>query len=240
MASNTTRQAHGARPGTRLRGLIAKAYDARGEHQNILWLHYSPKAKRDFVLSSDLEYAHFLLAESDTRIDKVDYAPGTRVARIAGETFGTVVDAEVQFKSGEVVWREVKFSEDLAEGEANRASLQILIQQQAAKDAAVRHEVLTEKEIFACPQRIRNWHRVVAWLAAAREWALHDYALEVAALIRRLGRIEFREALALGDAEHSPLYGAALLQEVQRGSFHSDLDVRPFTARSTFHARERS
>ena len=240
MAAKIRQGASDARPGIRLRGLIAEAYEARGGHQNILWLHYSPKAKRDFVLSSDLEYAHFLLAESDTRIDKVDYAPRKRVARIAGETFGTVVDAEVQLKSGEVVWREVKFSEDLAEGEANRASLQILIQRQAANDAAVRHEVLTEKEIFACPQRIRNWHRVVAWLAAAREWALHDYALEVAGLIRRFGRIEFREALALGDAEHAALYGAALLQEVLRGSFHSDLDVKPFTPRSIFYAPGRS
>jgi len=224
----------GARPGTRLRGQLAQAYEARGGHQNILWLHYSPKARQDVCLSSDLEYGHFLLAESDTSIDKVNYAPAKQVARVAGESFGTIVDAEVRLKTGEVIWREVKHSSDLAEGEANRANLQILIQQQAAKDAAARHEVLTEKEIFACPQRIRNWHRVIVWLAAAREWALHDYAIDVATLMRRHGRIEFREALSLGDSEHASLYGAALLQEVQRGAFHSDLDVRPFTPSSIF------
>jgi hypothetical protein len=241
MASvNGQEKASGARLGTRLRGKLADAYEARGGQQNILWLHYSAKARSDVALCSDLEYGHFLLVESDPLIDKVNYAPAKQVARIAGEVFATIVDAEVQTKNGEVTWREVKYSGDLAEGEANRANLQILIQQQAARDTAVRHEVLTEKEIFACPQRIRNWHRVMVWLAAAREWALHDYATKVAILMRRHGRIEFHEALSLGDTEHASLYGAALLQEVQRGTFRSDLEARPLTARSIFYAPERS
>lgn len=235
MAASGKRGSRGARPGTRLRGQLAQAYDARGGHQSILWFQFSPKANRDFVLSSDLEYGHFLLVESDTSIAEVDYAPAKRVARVAGEVLATCVDAEVVLKSGEVVWREVKCSEDIEQGAANRASLQILVQLQAAKDAAVTHEVLTEKEIFANPQRIRNWHRIVAWLAATREWALHDYSTEVAILMRRHGRVEFRHVLALGKPEEAPLYGSALLYQVQRGSYCSDLDDKPFTPRSLFY-----
>jgi hypothetical protein len=239
MARSSSTTGRSARPGTRLRGKLANAYGARGGHQSILWLQYSPKAGKDFVLSSDLEYGHFLLVESDTTVSSADYAPKPRVAMVAGVSLATCVDAEIKFKSGEVVWREVKYSRDIELGAANRASLQILVQQQAAKDAAVRHEVLTEKEIFACPQRIRNWHRIVPWLAQAREWALHDYAIEVAMAMRREGRMEFREALLLGKPEEGALYGAALLHEVQRGKFCSDLDVEPFSPRSFFYVRDR-
>lgn len=240
MTGDGARDAPRARLGTRLRGQLARAYDARGGSQSILWYQFSPKAKRDFVLSSDLEYGHFLLAESDIATDKIDYAPRKRVATVAGEILATCVDAEVQLKTGEVIWREVKYSADLEQGAANRASLQILVQQQAARDAGVKHEVLTEKEIFACPQRTRNWHRIVAWLAAARDWALHDYAIEVATLIRHRRHVEFREALELGRPEDASLYGAALLQQVQRGVFCSDLDVEPFTPRSLFYLPDRS
>lgn len=240
MPSKNGKQSLGARPGTRLRGQLEQVYEVRGGRQNVLWLHYSPKAGKDFALSSALHYAHFLFAESDPAIATVNYAPAELVTKIAGESFVSIVAAELQLKTGEVVWRELTSSTDLAKGEAIRKNLQFLIQQQAFNNAPVRHEVLTETEIFACPQRIRNWHRVLPWLAAVRDWALHDYAIDVATLIRRHGRVEFREALALGNSEAASLYGAALLQGVQHGAFLSDLDRMPFTPRSTFYVRESS
>lgn len=240
MSDKTSTRHKSARPGTRLRGQLAEAYGARGGHQSVLWLHYSAKAERDFAFHSNLEYGHYLLVESDIEIEKPDYAPQKRVARVAGELLATCVDAELQLRSGGVVWREVKYSDDLAAGAANRASLQILVQQQAAQDAAVTHQVITEKEIFANPQRIRNWHLIIPWLASAREWALHDYSTEVALLVRRHGRIEFRHALALGAPEKSGLYGAALLRLVQVGRLSSDLDDRPFTPRSVFFQADES
>lgn len=56
------------RLGTRMRGALTEAYESRGGGKSNLWLVYSPKADKDFVLRSDLEFGHFLLAESDPEI----------------------------------------------------------------------------------------------------------------------------------------------------------------------------
>lgn len=227
-----------ARLGTRMRGQLADAYDARGHNASDLVFVYSPKADRDFVLRSEVEFGHFLLVESDPDVQKVDYSPSKRVATLAGEGIGTIVDAEVTLGNGSVVWREVKSSQDVGQGAQNRANLQLMIQLRAAESVAARHELFTEKEIYAQPQRIHNWLRIVPWLAQVREWPLLEYGNEVAALLRARGTVVLRDVLEMGQSPAPALYGAALFKAVQYGLIGSQLDVLPMTQNSRFFALE--
>lgn len=143
----------GARLGTRLRGKLAEAYDSRGHHRSNLWYVYSPKARADVVLRSDVEFGHFLLVESDANIVHVDYSPEKRIARIASVEYGTIVDAELTLRDGTRVWREVKRSEDVEQGAQTRANLQLMVQMKAAAFAGVTHELITDKQVFAQPPR---------------------------------------------------------------------------------------
>ena len=59
------------RLGTRMRGAMADAYDKRGHMKASLGLVYSPKAKKDVVINSTLEFGHLLLVESDPDIEQV-------------------------------------------------------------------------------------------------------------------------------------------------------------------------
>lgn len=54
----------GARPGVRMRGQLADAYEARGHSTGKLWFHYSAKARRDVAFETEIEYLHFLYVES--------------------------------------------------------------------------------------------------------------------------------------------------------------------------------
>lgn len=227
-----------ARLGTRLRGQLADAYEARGHDRSDLVFVYSPKAGRDFALRSELEYGHFLLVESDPDVQKVDYSPSKRVSTWAGEEIGTIVDAEVTLRSGAVVWREVKSSADVEEGAQNRANLQLLIQLRAAESVAAQHQLFTEREIYAQPQRIHNWLRIIPWLAQARDWPLHEYGNEVAALVRARGSVVLEDVLSLGQGPEQALYGAALFRAVQYGLIASQLDVLPMTRNSRFFSLE--
>lgn len=224
----------GIRLGTSMRGVLADAYHARGHGRSGLWLTYSPKADKDVVLKSDIEFGHFLLVESDPDVVNVDYAPARRLQTYAGEGIATIVDAELTLSNGTVVWREVKCSEDVENGATGRANLQLLIQIKAAEAVAARHELITEKEIYANPMRIRNWMRIVPWLAQAREWPLHAYVSEVAALMRTRGNVVLADVLNLGDSRDSAIYAAALFRAVQRGRYGNDLAERPLTSRSVF------
>jgi len=228
----------GARPGirlgTRLRGALAEAYQSRGHGKSTLWAAFSPKSGKDVVFRSSVEFGHFLLVESDPNIENVDYSPGTRIETYAGEGAATIVDAEVTLKSGAVVWREVKNSEDVTHGSIGRANLQLLIQIKAAEGVSARHELLTEKEIYACPQRIRNWMRILPWIAQARAWPLHEYASRVAGLLRRQTNVTLGEVLELGDGANRALYAAALFKAMQSGSYASDLNEQPLSLWSRF------
>ncbi len=233
----TARQ-RGKTLGVRARARLNEAYEARGNGHSNLWLHYSPKADKDVVLASDIEFGHFLLVESDPDIEKVDYAPHKRVAAIAGEGIGTIVDAEVKKRDGQHQWREVKSSESLVQGKDARASLQILVQQKAAGLAGVEHVVFTEKVIYANPIRIRNWFNLIPWIAQVRYIPIRAQGNEVAAFINAKRRVSFREVLELGAYEDRGLYAAALLKGVQSGAFQSDLNERPFCAQSSFFLHE--
>jgi len=223
------------RLGTQLRGKLQQAYDARGESKNILYMQYSPTCKQDIVFPSQIEFLHFHLVEWDSRIASVNYTPLKRVALIAGEVLGTIVDVEITMKSGENVWREVKPKAELAAGAASRANLQILIQLQAAKDENVWHEVWTEDQIYQEPLLLRNRVRATTWLAGARDFVLTEHEREVLQLLHRLKAVEFRHVLQLGESTQQALFGAALLNLVRRGRVLSDLDAKPFTGRSKFY-----
>lgn len=238
MAGHLDKRASKARIGTRLRGALAEAYAARGNLKSILYVQYSAKARVDVALSSDLEYRHFLLAEADVAVKRIDYTPAKRVVQIAGDGYGTIVDAEVEYGDGRIEWREVKHSEDLEADATSRSNLQILIQQAAAAREKVSHAVYTEREINRHLTLISNWHRIAAQLAAARDCALDDYVYQITGFMRRHGRIEYRHALALGKPGEECFFSAALLQQVQFGRIGSDLDCRPFSSRSAFFVED--
>ena len=224
-----------ARLGTRRRAEWASALGARGLARSNLWVVYSPKAQADFVLRGDLQFGHFLLAESDPTVESVDYTPKARIEAIAGQAVAAIVDAEVHLVGGQIIWREITRADEIANHADARATLPVLAQL-AAGDAqnVPAHDLWTEKEIFACPQRIHNWLRIVPWLAQAREWPLHVYAQRVASLLDRCQCVTLEDVLALGEHGEDALYAAALFRGVQHGRYASDLDTRPLGAASRF------
>lgn len=222
------------RLGTRLRGKLQEDYDLRGKSRYALWCVYSPKSRADVVQHGDLRYGHFLHVESDPTVKSVDYKPRERVARIVGTDLGECVDAEVHLADGTIVWRCVRSSEASRKLSASLSSIKVLIEQRVHRDLPVRIEIWTDHEIYAQPQRIQNWNRLVPWLAQAREWPLHQFGNEVAALLHSRHELLLRDVMAIGDEEQRALYVAALLHGVQFGHFQSDLNERPWSMRSRF------
>ncbi len=223
----TTSEKHsGARLGTRLRGKLTKDYLARGHHKSSLWYVYSPRTNRDWILKSDLEWGHFLLAESDPRISNIDYAPVPEIANVGDEDHATELDAIVTFKDGVVEWREIKSSDSIKNLNI-RTQHQWEAQAEAAFQTGVKYLRFTEQEIFACPQRIANWSRVIAWLSSVRGQSLYPPHLEVVALLNARGSVSLGEIHQLGSGSESTCYIAAALKGVQDGLFISNLDEKP-------------
>lgn len=227
----------GARPGVRLRGVMAEMYQLRGHTAGKLWIQYSCKNKADQAFANESDYIHFLYLESSPDVIEVDYSPAEAVMRVIGERHRDEVKAIVKFTNGRFHWQHVCADSRVAEGRAITSQLETLLEASGAALATSVPQVqlLTHKELVAQGTLIRNWHRVASWLAAARDWDLQPYTMEVAALIRNRGRVEFEEVLALGsNTDRSCLYGAALLEQVQRGAYLADLADVTFSLRSFF------
>jgi len=239
--SNRSRSSKKApRPGVLMRGALTAAYAARGQRNGKLWIQYSAKAKKDVAFATELAYVHFLYVESSFEATHVEYTPDEKVTRAVGACFVEYVDAAIKLANGDVVWRHVCADNESDASKSLGAQLAVLLEHVRMPDGAPtpRLEFLTHQQLLASEMRIRNWHRVAAWLAAARDWELHEYQTEVAALIRRAGRVEFQDVLALGKGgERGCLYGAALLQQLQRGAYQTNLFDAPFTLRSVFSQR---
>lgn len=231
-----------SRLGTRLRGALQEAYGQRGSYRNHLWYVYSPKADRDFVLRSDLEFAHFLLAESDPLVVTIDYAPGKRMSA-TGE--GTILDAEARMSSGCMELREVKYASEIAKGGDSRAQDQIEVQRRIEDELnrsgrKALHRVFTEDEIFTgTEQRLLNWMRIVPWIAQAREWPLSGYADHVDALIRSQGQAYVEDVLRLRKGAESALCLAAAFKGVASGRYDSNLDELDLCPRTLFRAKRK-
>ena len=217
-----------ARLGTRLRGKLAEAYSSRGHHKSSLWYVYSPRTNRDWVLRSDPEWGHFLLAESDPRIKTIDYAPAAQIVRVGDEDQATELDAIITFKDERIEWREVKSSDSIKRLDV-RAQHQWEAQAEAAFREGVHYVRYTEREIYACPQRIANWSRVIAWLAAVRGRSLYSERVEIVSLLSARGSVSLGEIQALGSGPEIACYVASALKGVQDGLFISDMDEKPLS-----------
>ncbi|MCE4539650.1 hypothetical protein LXT12_20570 [Pelomonas sp. P7] len=225
------------RPGVLMRGALTEAYDLRGNSRGKLWLQYSAHARKDMAFTTELAYTHFLYTESSFDVTQVNYAPADEVTRAVGAAFVDYVDVKLVLANGETVWRHIGADEPSQSDQDRLRELMLVLHTVKMPDGALtpRLQTITPRQIVESEHRIRNWHRIASWLAAARYWNLHDHELAVAALLRRRGRVEFQDVLALGEGgEHSGLYGAALFKQLQRGAYRSNLFDATFTLRSTF------
>lgn len=220
-----------SRLGTKLRGKLAAAYSDRGHHQSNLWYVYSPRTGRDWVLRSDLQWGHFLLAESDPYIKDSDYSPPTKLQGVGGDNQASTLDAIVTLKNGTVEWREIK-SSDAIENEDFGSQHQREVQIEAAIRLGVRYVRYSEHDIYACPQRIANWARVIAWLAAVRGRSLYAEGVEVAALLHARGSVSIGEIQDIAPGSKGVCFVAAAFKGVQDGLFASDLNDRPLSRNS--------
>lgn len=216
----------GVRLGTQLRGKLAAAYAARGHLTSKLAYVYSPRAKKDVVLASNLEFWHFVLAESDSNICSADYNPDKEIVSVADDVHGTVLDAVIKLKDGTIEWREIKYSDD----DQPRTKHQWEAQAEAAHRSGAIYRRFTEKEIFSKPQRLSNWVEVIAWLSAVRDRPTLEYDLAVQRLLQERDIVTIADLQSQGGTR--PLgacYVAAAFRMLQEGACFSDLDLQPLT-----------
>ncbi|MBS4068162.1 MAG: hypothetical protein KGZ62_06145 [Sulfurimonas sp.] len=132
---------------------------------NNLWLVYSVKTDRDWLLPSDRQLIHWLhYLESNPDVASFDLAPEPLLSHDADEVRATELDATVVYKDGHIEWHEVK-----AKLSSNaKDNSQFLAQAQAASKAAVKYRRFDDTQFQDVSASALRWLKPLAFAEVIR------------------------------------------------------------------------
>jgi|GEM_PF-3465029 len=224
----------GPAPSSKLRKAVFEACSQRAEHASNLWLIYSARIGRNWVLTGDTEYLHFLCVEFDPEIESFDLKPQPEIVRLREEDRKTSFDAIVRFRDGHIECRELKReSEPPPEPEEQlRAALQAEAQEIAAKRHGGRYVRMVMADFEPFHLRMQNSLRMLRFLHAAKDEPLGEVRNAVALTIRRAGAPVRLDALAASVGGVAAFVYAAVFQMLQRRQLSLPMDTEVLTGNS--------
>jgi len=233
----------GQAPSSKLRAALFTACKQRAEHASNIWLVYSARNDRQWILRSDAEYLHFLYLEFSEHVVNFQIEPEAVLLAIDGERHRTQFDALVRFDDGHIECREVKRTFDPPVnllGEVDpRYALQHDLQVKAASHMGAHYVRICTADLEPHTQRIINSMRMLRFLSAARRMPLGDSKNGVLArLIGSNNGVPLVELMALPEIGHSALVSAAVFSLYQQKKVHLDIDSAPISERTLVRARK--
>jgi hypothetical protein len=156
---------HSESPPARQRRSLQAAYRQRGKRNNNLWLIYSVKTDRDWLLSSDRQLIHWLYyLEINPCIKTFDLSPQPIISTDANETKDSAFDAMAEYTDGHIEWHTVKA------GESHDASSISQSQSQAAKapERGVQYVVFDDSHLRPHVKLAMRWLKPLAFAAVLR------------------------------------------------------------------------
>ncbi len=235
----------GARPGTRLRGTMQKAYDARGATMARLFNSYSIKTKRDIVVDGELRTLNFVLTESDPCVIAADYAPivrGLDAAELGFDCLVLTVDRVLRLRTIRRVEAKPSATQ-IANLEYCLQRFQRLPSCSLGKyKSVVAESVTAEAMTKGNEMRLQNWHRLLPWCELVRYHSL-GYAQNVfMAHLQHHGGCSASTVMSLLEDKHggAALAMAAALHCVANGRCESNLNSVSFGRNTRFHLAGRA
>ena len=245
MSAPTKPKKKGARLGTQSRGDLQSLYNSRGKAVANLWKSYSLKTRRTVVFTGNLSFLHFLHCESDPSIRWVDYQPRAATAKVGDTSVQTGLSAEVITGYDVLQLREVRYGNQPRDPKQEIHLERHLGDRLAECESGthfrdVERKVFTEQELTVGHDvRLRNWNRILPWVAQAKSHSLNLYRTGIISRLDVDRPLAARDVLALGagDSGESALYLAAAIEGAAFGRWNSDLNERPFCEETLFSIR---
>lgn len=212
------------------RHTVMHQYRARGHANNNLWLAYSHKTRRDWILPSDRQLVHWIhYLEACPEVKTFDLTPSPVAGYDGKRKRMTQLDAEVTYTDGRVEWHEVKA--DIADLESS----QLRAQRSAAEEAGRIHRSFSDKDLMPHTTTSVRWLKAIAYVAALRD---REYAAQRLALLAFLRRHKngtaYKMLTDLDGHDRSVLMGL-LVELAIDGHIALDLDRQGFGPGTTWH-----
>ena len=147
-------------PRSTLRRSIPDAYRARGHRVNNLWLVYSPKTDRDWLLTTDRQLVHWLVfLESNREVLSFDLAPEPVMSHDAKEPRATELDAIAIFRDRHLEWHEVIAGTTLRETDPPQFQAQVT----AARNAGASYRIFNDEDLSPNARLAIRWLKAIGF-----------------------------------------------------------------------------
>jgi hypothetical protein len=205
---------------------VKHAYNARGHQNNNLWLIYSVKTNRDWILPSDRQLVHWLhYLETNKDVRTFDLAPEAVVGNDGHKERVTEIDALVTCTDGTIEWHEVK-------ADPADSTSQITAQRDAASRAGHIHRLFTDKELKPHVKTAMRWFKAICFAAAIRNHECNPARLALLAYVNWKRRGFINDILADLNSHEPPIIYGVLVRLTIEGLIDLDLTVTSFGPRT--------
>lgn len=155
-------------PKSQQRQHVMSAYRGRGHRNGNLWLLYSYKTKRDWIIGSDQRLVHWVTRlETDPAVKSFDLAPD----ELPFDARATAQFSRVERRNGVIEWHTVQGNK--AEGlEPAQAATGIL--------------VFNHCDLKACAQAAVRWLKPISYVSTIRDQSLVQIHTALIAVVRDL------------------------------------------------------
>ena len=218
-------------PSAKRRRAVIAAYRARGKKNANLWLVYSVKTDRDWLLLSDRELVHWVIfLETNRQVTTFDLAPEFILSHDAIEARATELDALVQKADGHIEYHEVKAGHRIDES----ARPQLLAQSAAAQTSGAKYKLFCDTELAPHCQTAVHWLKAIGQAATLRDQTHEPCRDAILAVTKSNHKGTVRSVLtALPQFDPSVVLGL-LVRLAIRGPLQLDLTRRSFGYTTTW------
>ncbi len=219
---------------SRARSLLWSKYQQRGRRNANLWLYYSPKTERDWIVSSDNALRHALWLEASPEVLRFDLNPQEIIVNVGVEAHKAQFDAVVWYRDGNPEAREVKAVADEANPKNTRTLHQREAQQAAARQIGANRRVITSVDIQPHVMLIANWWRVVAFITATRDYPMGELQQSAALKLHAQPDATLGQLMDKVASSDRPAFLSAVFRLHQQGLYKTDLDRAPLSLSTRF------
>jgi hypothetical protein len=193
-------------PRSKQRENLMHAHRARGHQNNNLWLVYSVKTRRDWILPSDRQLIHWLhYLETNKDVRTFDLAPEPVTANDGQRERRTELDAVVTLADGTVEWHEVK-------AHTAHSTSQLTAQRSAATREGHIHRLFTDDELVPHVKTAMRWLKAINFAASIRDLECATAHLAVLGYAHRVRRGIVRDFLVDLEFHESPIVQGVLVR----------------------------
>jgi hypothetical protein len=133
---------------------------------NNYWEAFSPKLNRNVRLFSDLEYDHWVLVETNTKIISFCEQPLSIQSIVNNKSVNSIIDMWVLYSNGKESFIEVKYSSELdpSNPKSIRSIRQTTAQRIWCEERNFNYQIITEKDIRSNHNYLDNMRTILPYL----------------------------------------------------------------------------